>query len=481
MHGSSISRPVALGGSARGCTLLGATLVGWMAAIGPAEAQTLFREDFEHADTGDWSATAPPRCDVIVPFDRGIEPSQELYVGPGGSNTTGDGSAGNPFSTLAHAAGLATPGTAIRILPGTYSGGTFLYDLHGSAAAPIWVGGVAGQARPVIAGGGEGLHLVRARWVVLHDLEVQGQSFNGINADDGGDYGNPLASHHVAFRRLAIHDVGGTGNQDCLKLSGIYDFWVLDSTFEACGGGISGSGVDCVGCHRGLVARNRFQSTSGNAVQVKGGSSDIELRWNHLVSPGQRGFNMGGSTGFEFFRPPLSTTEPNAEARRILALGNLIEGGVAAFAFVGCVDCVAAHNTIVEPDNWLFRILQETLTSGSFEFEPSRNGLVRNNLFYFVRGDISTHLNIGPNTDPASFQFRNNLWFAADDPGQSQPSLPSVEIGGVYGQDPLLEPDGSIPGASPAAGAGHAQPWLGGDRAGSCYLSPPSIGAYEVR
>jgi hypothetical protein len=213
---------------------------------------------------------------------------------------------------------------------------------------------------------------------------------------------------------------------------------------------------------------------------MKGGSTDVELRWNHLVSPGQRGFNMGGSTGLEFFRPPLSTTEPNVEARNIRALGNLIEGGVAAFAFVGCVDCVAAHNTVVDPDNWLFRILQETTSTGPYTFEPAARGLVRNNLFRFEDAELSTHVNIGGNTDPDSFEFRNNLWYAADVPGASEPSLPSPETGGIYGEDPLLQPGGTLATGSPAAGAGLAQPWLAGDRAGDCYGSPPSIGSDEV-
>ena len=219
---------------------------------------------------------------------------------------------------------------------------------------------------------------------------------------------------------------------------------------------------------------------AANAVQAKGGSADVEIRWNHLVAPGARGLNLGGSTGFAFFRPPLSTTSPNAEARRILALGNLIEGGDTPFAFVGCVDCVAAHNTVVNPATWLLRILQETTSGGGYTFLPASNGQLVNNIFYFEDGDISTHVNVGPNTSPATFGFAHNLWQAWDAPGTSAPTLPSAEAGGLYGQDPQFLPGFAIPPSSPAAGAGAAQAWLAGDRRGACYGAPPSLGAYEA-
>lgn len=468
----------------RSVALRAAVLAAPLLAASPAPAgeTPIFRDGFEWGDTGDWSATVPPRCDVIAPFDRGLAPTSQIHVAPPpvGSDTSGDGSPGSPYATLAHAASFATPGAAIRLHPGTYAGGAFLGDLHGTAGAPIWIGGLPGAARPVFAGGGQAFQLSRARYVVVHDLEVRDATANGINADDGGDVGDPLASHHLAFRRLSIHDIGTGGNNDCLKLSGIRDFWVTDSTIARCGGGTSGSGVDCVGCHRGLVARNRFEQTSGNAVQAKGGSTDVEMRWNHLVDPGARGFNLGGSTGFAFFRPPLSTTSPNAEARDLRAVGNVIEGGSAAIAFVGCVDCVAANNTIVDSATWLLRILQETVSGGGYVFEPASDGVVVDNLLRFQDGPLSTHVNVGPNTAPATFQFSNNLWYAADAPGSSQPTLPSPETGGVYGEDPLLLPGFRIDDSSPAAGAGLAHAWLAGDRDGFCYATPPAVGAHEA-
>jgi hypothetical protein len=441
----------------------------------------IFSGDFEWGETGDWSAAEPPRCDRVDAYGRGLYPTSEIHVATWGNNTSGDGSLGNPYATIGRAIDNAVPGTALLVHEGTYSGGIYLSDVSGTMSAPIWIGGVPGEARPIIDGGGEGIHLTRAKYVVVHDLEVRNAADNGINADDGGDYGDPLATHHLTFKGLWIHDIGSDGNQDCLKLSGLDDYSVVLSEFSNCGGGFSGSGVDHVGCHQGLIARSVFHDLSANAIQSKGGSEDIEIRGNRFTDSGARGLNLGGSTGFTYFRPPLSTTQPNAEARDLVVVANVFEGSDAAVAYVGCVGCVVANNTIVDPDNWILRILQETTTSPPFTFEACRDGVFVNNVVVFDRSALSTYLNIGPNTAPETFTFASNLWYAWDNPAQSQPSLPVVETNGIYGVDPQLEPGYRIGPSSAAAGSGETTAWTWGDFDGACYQSPSSRGAFEVR
>ncbi len=417
-------------------------------------------------------------CDVAPTFADAVAPTRELHVATTGS-AGGDGTPGAPFATIAQAAAEATPGTSIVVHAGTYAGGLYVGDLAGTATAPIWIGGAAGEARPVIQGGVNGIQLSRVRYLALRDLEIAGATGNGVNLDDGGAYDDPEATHHVVLQHLFVHDIGGDGNQDCLKLSGVRDFFVLDNQLERCGGGGSGSGLDHVGCHHGLIARNTFTETSGNAIQAKGGSSDLEIRQNHLVQAGARGINLGGSTGFEFFRPPLSTTEPNAEARDIRVVSNVITGGDAAVAFVGCVDCLVAGNTIIDPLRWPVRILQETVTGGGYTFEPARDGRFIGNLVYFEAGVISTHVNVGPDTAADTFTFANNLWYAHDTPAQSTPTLPVTETGAVIGEDPG-DPQAECHGG-PRDDAGQALPELVGDLRGACRGSPPDIGALETQ
>jgi hypothetical protein len=419
-------------------------------------------------------------CSALPTFEFGLEPARELFVDASAAGP-GDGSALAPFPTLEEAFFQLEPGTAIRIRPGTYPGGAFVSNAHGTAASPIWIGGVPGEPRPVISGGSNALQLSPASYLIVHDLELSGQSSNGLNVDDGEVASG--ASHHLVFRNLLIHELGDGGNQDCLKLSGVSDHFVLDSEFRGCSGG---SAVDHVGCQRGVIARNLFAELGGNGVQSKGGSDDILITQNRFLEAGERAVNMGGSTGFEFFRPALSTTDVNFEARNVRVVANVFRGGTSPIAFVGCVSCLAAHNTLIDPERWVLRILQETTSTEEYEFAPAQEGRFVNNLVYYSRALLSTHVNVGPDTAPESFEFANNLWYAHDEPAASTPdSLPAEESAGVYGEDPALADPGAggvaITAASPAAGAGIALVGVSSDLDGACFGQPPSVGALEAQ
>ena len=378
--------------------------------------------------------------DEVGSFAEGLELLVVLHVAVGGDDALADGSKANPFGSLVAAAKHARPGTAIRMSPGEYRGGIALTDLAGTAEAPIWIGGQPGQDLPLVRGGTTGLHLVRARYVVVHDIEITGASGNGVNADDGGAYSDEQASHHLSFERLLIHDIGKNGNEDGLKLSGLRDFRAIDCDIARCGGNGSGSGIDMVGCHRGLIVGCQLHDLSANGVQCKGGTEDVEIRWCRFTDAGLRGVNIGGSTGFEYFRPPLQRDAVNWEARDIRIVRNVIEGSQASIAFVGATNCAVSNNTLIRPGKWILRILQESRSGNGFEFGLCGDNRFDNNLVYFERASVrrGVEVNIGPETRAGTVQFTSNLWFARDDPAHSQPMLPSDERGSVIGIEPLL-------------------------------------------
>jgi hypothetical protein len=270
------------------------------------------------AGSGGSGGEAGSECSEIVTIETGRTATNVLHVSTTGT-PGGTGSEDAPFDTIESAAQAATPGTAIRIHEGTYAGDQFVSGLEGTGDAPIWIGGAPGEQPPVIgtSANGTGIQLSGARYVILHDLVVADVTQNGLNIDDGGDYANADALRYLVLRNLTVRDVGDGGNQDCIKLSGANDYWVLDSELENCS--VGGSGIDHVGCHDGLIAGNSFVG-GGNGVQNKGGSRNIEIRGNTFRENTGRVINLGGSTGFEFFRPPLSTIEDNYEASDIRSL-----------------------------------------------------------------------------------------------------------------------------------------------------------------
>jgi len=192
----------------------------------------------------------------------------------------------------------------------------------------------------------------------------------------------------------------------------------------------------------------------------------------------QRAINLGGSTGLQFFRPPLADPITKAfEAADLEVFSNVFIGSWSPVAFVGCVRVKVLNNTFYKPENWAIRILQETTEPG---FLPCGDNEYRNNIIY-LSNDI-TEVNIGPNTDAASFVFTNNLWFNESGGASWSPVLPVIDSNQVIDDPLFLEPaaeDYSIPSNSPAVMSGKKLIAPSHDFVQHSFYDPPSIGAYE--
>jgi hypothetical protein len=378
-------------------------------------------------------------------------------------------------SELSSALAAARPGDRIILPAASFSGGVYRSGLKGTAENPIMIAGDAAGGTS-ISGGGECMHLADPEYVVIQDLELSGSSQNGLNIDDGGTFDTP--AHHVVLRNLTVHDIGGSGNQDGIKLSGVDHFLIEDCEISRSGGGSSGSGIDMVGCHHGTIRGCFFHDSSGNAIQAKGGSEDVLIWRNRFERAGERALNLGGSTGAAYFRPQGA----DYEARDLRAVANTFADCKAPVAFVGCDGALFANNTVYLPRTWVARILQESVDG----FIPCRDGRFVNNVVVFRKADLSTYVNVGPNTAPETFTFSHDLWHCLDDAGFTGPSLPVVEAGGTYQEDPLFAApalsggDFHVGRGSPAAGAGVVLGEVPGDYDGRPYASPPTVGAFEA-
>ena len=196
---------------------------------------------------------------------------------------------------------------------------------------------------------------------------------------------------------------------------------------------------------------------------------------------------MGVSTGAQFFRPPLAPARANYEATRIRTRSNVFIGGEAAAAFTGCVACEFTHNTVVDPEKWVVRILQETVTLGPYSFGPASDGRIVDNIFYFRRSDLNTgeDVNVGAGTNPASFSIDRNLWYAHDAARQSEARIRGVaaHTNSIVGVDPMFvnvaAHDFHLRRTSVAIARGDISVAPPADIEGACYDSPPSLGAFR--
>lgn len=310
-------------------------------------------------------------------------------------------------------------GTVLQIAPGEYRGG------HHVRGVENLVIEAQDPARPPhFRGGGNAWQFSRCAGLIVRNLRVSGQTNNGFNLDDGGQLDQPVPG--ITLEGLDIQDIGPKGNFDGIKCSGLTGLTIRRCSVSGWGG----QGIDFVGCHRSLITECKLVGKAGFSasagIQLKGGTSEIIVEKCIFENAGERPVNVGGSTGLAYFRPAGTLYE----AKAIVVRDCEIRGSLCAAAFVGVDGAEFSNNTIVYPGKWIFRILQETKEPG---FPPCRDVLIQNNRITFKREQVQTEINIGPGTEPASFQFMGNHWLAEDRPERSKPNLPSEEKAGVYG------------------------------------------------
>jgi len=339
------------------------------------------------------------------------------------------------------AVAAAKPGTRLLLTGGNYGAGFHFNNLRGEEKQPIVIAAVDTNNPPVFRDGNVAMHLSNPAYVELHNLVFTKLSQNGINIDDVGGKTNASA-RGVVLRGLRISDVGGEGNHDGIKISGIWDFRVTGCTIERWGTR-GGSAIDMVGCHRGVIegntVRHNPEPQNCTGVQGKGGTSDVVIRRNRFENAGGRAVNIGGSTGLQYFRPALVEGRENAEARNLRVEGNTFVGASAPVAFVGVDGAVVRFNTIERPGRWALRILQENKAPG---FVACRNGEFTDNTIVFDSSRWGEGgVNISGGTAPSTFKFARNWWYCADNPERSHPRLPTAEVDGNYGR-PIAEAKG---------------------------------------
>ncbi|QRK07596.1 right-handed parallel beta-helix repeat-containing protein [Archangium violaceum] len=223
--------------------------------------------------------------------------SREWVVGPSGSDT-GDGSAAQPFRSIAKGLSMAGPGEVVRVLAGTYAERIVIGDnvKAGSEGAPITL---QGEGKPrIVPGSGSGalIQVRKPHWIVDgFEVDVQKQPAYAVTFQ-GNVQGSTLANselHHgtlgaaittydnatgAVIENNHIHGfVKSSGNQDShgvVVQPTSHDITVRNNDIHD----NSGDSVQCLGpegfsslppADGLLVENNHFYANRENAVDIK--------------------------------------------------------------------------------------------------------------------------------------------------------------------------------------------------------------------
>ena len=343
----------------------------------------------------------------------------------------------------------AKPGQRILLAGGMYKGGLWVGKVRGKAGAMIEVAAKDPANPPVFRGGTMGFEMADCSYVRLRGLVAEQAEMNNLQF---------WRSHHIVIQDCISRNVKGRGNCDGIKLTAVTDFLIYNCTVTKWGG--EGSGIDMVGCGRGLIARSRFsypglKGQTANAVQPKCGAFNIGVYRCRFDDASLRAVQFGGGIGagrinrYDYTGKLKQTGYSGIDQ---VAMGNVIVSGGAAVTYASAARCAFEYNTVVNPTRYVMRILFE---GGA---EPTADSTFARNLI--VYGKLISVANVGPRTKPKSFTFADNYWFKRLEPGKSIPKLPAAEKSPAGGKDPKLDKAHKPAADGPAAKYGAHAPGM---------------------
>jgi hypothetical protein len=335
----------------------------------------------------------------------------------------------------------AKPGDTVLLAPGVYDNLTIEnrtgVTLRSQFAANPAVIVPTGNPSPAI-------YIGYPQNITVQDLVIDfsqsGAPGYGVNVDQEGQtaFGSGLT-----LRNITVKLASPTGNIDGFHLSGVQNFLIENCRIEDWG--TDGAGIDTIGAHDGIIRNNYFGgafNSTGAGIQMKGGARNIVVRANRLDNAGNRAISFGGNTDLEYFEPGIKF-----EAKDLIAEGNVIVGGYSPIAFASSIGGEFRYNVAYNTNRWLGRILNEGQSAAGFPTQVTGGKYVNNRLIW--TGALPEYINYSGAGDYANFTFANNQWYHLSDPAHSTPTLPPgiTETGGIYGQNPQINPDKIVPWA----------------------------------
>jgi hypothetical protein len=286
--------------------------------------------------------------------DRPVAAAGTFYVAADGDDATGDGSADLPWQTIQRAADAVGPGDTVLVRPGIYTDAVEMYDVAGTADAPVTVK-ADGPGVVIDASGVErdAVLIGTSSYVVWEDFRIENAPRAGLRVSE---------SDHVTVRGNVLADNGTWGIftdfADDLLIEGNESF----GAGEEHGIYVSNSGDRPV--LRGNVVRDNFASgIQLNADVTMGGDGVISgamIEGNLITGNGGGGgaaINLDGVEGATVRNNVVADTHAT---------------GIALFQNGGAIcssDTLVQHNTVLVADDgrWAVTIPNDGCTGNRLE------------------------------------------------------------------------------------------------------------------